>query len=533
VKCSHHAQFDKAWYLQATHPPASQFLYNLGVEPGGSLYSETGILVPLADLDFCLPGTTEKVHVPWPSLAALSPLKGSWRVLDRCTILPLPLRHMATEPEFWNTIMAKAARAQLSPGQPRQPRRPRVVDIMTEYDFGRNDMAMVYMSPDPYFDAFQQPLNLRKFDYTKHPTAGLSLYDKSGRLYLATMSPSTPVAKIPDWRTQVQGAWLIKIGTSNITSIEEAHAAFMALGDPGATSTVLLFAHSEIQPILSHNSLPIISSAPFTLATHNRLNNCWEFSMVADYLRASTPTHTVVESDDVLNVVNCVMKLTRGKLLKQSNWNNWQELDYLQLNQYYEQGMFGQPQMVDKDAAIFDLVWMYNIKALDGRKKARCVCNRSPRASQARILDKTYTNCVNQMSSRMFYAIAAAENLLIYGAGALNTFAEATPPKQGFYIYPDHAFNEWWVNHKHQPLLATGQVIPILSAMQGHPESPHLWEKHANLILRDLGLTPMVHEPCLYSRMVKGKQVILKRQVLMNVPLISFWTKSMTSSLSL
>jgi hypothetical protein len=42
----------------------------------------------------------------------------------------------------------------------------------------------------------------------------------------------------------------------------------------------------------------------------------------------------------------------------------------------------------------------------------------------------------------MFYAIAAAENLLIYGANVSNAFAEAPPPKQGFYIYLDCAFNE-------------------------------------------------------------------------------------------
>jgi hypothetical protein len=117
---------------------------------------------------------------------------------------------------------------------------------MAEYNIGQKDMAMVYMSPDLYFDAFEQPLNLWKFDYNKHPTAGLSLYEKSGLLYLATMSPSTPVAKIWDWRTQVHSAWLIKIGPLTMTSIEKAHAAFVALRDSGATSTVLLFAHPEI-----------------------------------------------------------------------------------------------------------------------------------------------------------------------------------------------------------------------------------------------------------------------------------------------
>jgi len=87
------------------------------------------------------------------------------------------------------------------------------------------------------------------------------------------------------------------------------------------------------------------------------------------------------------------------------------------------------------------------------------------------------------------------------------------PPKQGFYIHPDRAFREWWNNHKKRPPISEGDVIPILSAMQGHPESPRLWEKHAGAILRECGLTPTVHEPCLYSGMINGHRVIFKRQV--------------------
>ena len=33
VKSSHHAQFDEAWYLQPTRPPAAKLLYDLGVLP--------------------------------------------------------------------------------------------------------------------------------------------------------------------------------------------------------------------------------------------------------------------------------------------------------------------------------------------------------------------------------------------------------------------------------------------------------------------------------------------------------------------
>jgi hypothetical protein len=113
----------------------------------------------------------------------------------------------------------------------------------------------------------------------------------------------------------------------------------------------------------------------------------------------------------------------------------------------------------------------------------------------------------------MFYAIAAAENLLVYGVDVSNAFTEAPPPKQGFFIRPDCAFKEWWVQHKNRPPIPHGHVIPILSAMQGHPESPRLWEKHADKILRKIVLTPTVHEPCLYSGMINDKRVLFMRQV--------------------
>jgi hypothetical protein len=207
------------------------------------------------------------------------------------------------------------------------------------------------------------------------------------------------------------------------------------------------------------------------------------------------------------------MRLTRGKLLKQTNWSDWQTSEYLQLDQYDAQGMFGDPVQVDKDDAVFYLVWTYSIKALDGRKKARSVCDGSSRSGSVKVLDETYANCVDQTSSHLFYAISAGENLLVFGADVSNAFAEAPPPKQGFYVQPDKAFHDWWVHHKQRPPIPPGYVIPALSAMQGHPESPRLWEKHADSILRELGLTPTTHEPCLYSGKIASNRIIFKRQV--------------------
>ena len=193
------------------------------------------------------------------------------------------------------------------------------------------------------------------------------------------------------------------------------------------------------------------------------------------------------------------MRLTRGKLTQQDDWSDWQHSEYLQLDQYDTQGMFGVPVPKKEEDAVFHLVWTYSIKAVDGRKKARCVCDGSTCSGMVHVLDEMYANCVDQTSSRLFYAVSATKNLLIFGADVLNAFAEAPPPKQGFFIRPDKAFREWWA-YKNRPPIPDGYVIPVLLAMNGHPESPRLWEKHADSILLDIGHTPTVHESCLYSR---------------------------------
>ena len=88
------------------------------------------------------------------------------------------------------------------------------------------------------------------------------------------------------------------------------------------------------------------------------------------------------------------------------------------------------PVAATEEDAIFHLVWTYAIKTVDNRKKARCVCDGSTHSGMVRVLAETYANCVDQTSARFFYTVAAAENLLVFGADVSNAFAKAPPPKQ-------------------------------------------------------------------------------------------------------
>jgi len=69
------------------------------------------------------------------------------------------------------------------------------------------------------------------------------------------------------------------------------------------------------------------------------------------------------------------MKLTSGKLLKQDDWEEWKQSEYLQLDQYEEQGMFGAPIDPKTDDPIFYVVWT-------------CVCDGSTRSGQVQYLTK-------------------------------------------------------------------------------------------------------------------------------------------------
>ena len=136
---------------------------------------------------------------------------------------------------------ARAATAHATAPTLHRARPPWARDIMLDFDVTRRDMAMVYMSPDPYFDAFEETLNVQHVNLKKHTTAGLELYESSGRVFLQSMTPGAAAAKNPDWRSQLRGAWLIKIGDNIISSIDDASSTIRTLLESGTRSVTLQF----------------------------------------------------------------------------------------------------------------------------------------------------------------------------------------------------------------------------------------------------------------------------------------------------
>jgi hypothetical protein len=145
-------------------------------------------------------------------------------------------------------------------------------NIVAKFLIGPHDMAMIYISPNPYGRTFEKEVDLRKWDITRHCTTCMRLLEKDGRLVLALIDASTPAARIDCWRTHVRGAWLVSIDGTPVSTIAEAQDVFTPL----QTSThpcILVFSHPETSSDISNKGLPIMSKEDFSQFTHDQLNN--------------------------------------------------------------------------------------------------------------------------------------------------------------------------------------------------------------------------------------------------------------------
>jgi len=159
------------------------------------------------------------------------------------------------------------------------------------------------------------------------------------------------------------------------------------------------------------------------------------------------------------------------------------------------------------------MLWTFQLK-VDGTKKSRMVAHMNARIRNTITLGHTYTSSLDTTSERLFWAIAAQEGLVVVGADVSNAFAEAPPPDDPLYLYIDEAYREWWTEHlKLPPIPSPCQAVRVHNAIQGHPESPRLWEKHIHHILIQEKLKPATHERCLYVRTIPGTRLLFLRQV--------------------
>ena len=115
---------------------------------------------------------------------------------------------------------------------------------------------------------------------------------------------------------------------------------------------------------------------------------------------------------------------------------------------------------------------------------------------------------------QLFLAISANLDLKNYGGDAKYAFAHSPAPSVLTFVTIDNQYADWYKS-KFGRQIDQARALPVMRALQVHPESGKLWEKHINNILfsDELNFKTTTRDWTIYKTIHKGKIVFLLRQV--------------------
>jgi len=206
--------------------------------------------------------------------------------------------------------------------------------------------------------------------------------------------------------------------------------------------------------------------------------------------------------------------LDASELRSLSTWEQWRTGKHKQLDHFHDLKMYGEPVRKPPGAIVLRPHWQHSIKR-DSTLCSRNGCDGSPRSAPLlHSIALTNSSCVEQPVQRLFFALATRENYRVYGGDAQDAYAHSPPPETPTFVSIDDACADWY-EHRFKKKLDCSLVLPVLHALQGHPESGKLWEKHITAILRSpaFRFKSTAHDKSMYSATFEGTRIILLRQV--------------------
>jgi hypothetical protein len=243
------------------------------------------------------------VYPTWSQHKCITPLA--------CTLIPLPLHELAPAP----TAVAASLDATSLP--------------LHDSDVHRNDGITVTSTTDPFGPSFPQAIMVSSI----HPTLGLDIKHDVDRqcCQLVVMKPGTPSHRLPQWKSRLHHAFLLSVDSTAVHTISDVHQAIALARQAAQTSVVVVFTKDEAK-----NSLSAVGLT----------------QLYFDQLRVMKAhiTHTV---QAVVHKAVTGPKFNRRRLQKHSDWPEWRDSKWAQLDNYDKKGMFGTPCTAPIDASIF------------------------------------------------------------------------------------------------------------------------------------------------------------------------------------
>ena len=136
---------------------------------------------------------------------------------------------------------------------------------------------------------------------------------------------------------------------------------------------------------------------------------------------------------------------------------------------------------------------------------------------------QTYSSCIEFPCLRLFFATCAAKGYIVGFGDVNNAYQQSPPPSVDFFIEIDNTVEDWYFRRFGIRLNRFKEVIPLLRALQGHPEAGVLWERMiTDILINKMGFKNTTHEHNLYvgvSTIMKSSSVV-KLMILRPDPLL-------------
>jgi hypothetical protein len=207
---------------------------------------------------------------------------------------------------------------------------------------------------------------------------------------------------------------------------------------------------------------------------------------------------------------------TRRTCLKGPHRASWIDAEFAQMDKHHSYGMFGLPiprSALPPSARVVRPIWQYSQKG-NGTFKARKCMNGKQLTRMGLTFEHTYAVCMEQHCLHMFVALAAILGFLIEDGDVVNAYAHADAEGPAIFLITDEVFQSWYKDRLGIDL-PRGTCVPLLKAIQGHPEAGNWWSKHFDAsCAAPLRLVPAFTEPTMYRHddaLCSGPTLVLRQ----------------------
>jgi hypothetical protein len=290
-----------------------------------------------------------------------------------------------------------------------------------------------------------------------------------------------------DWEHDLRFRTIVMVDSTPIFLVSDVTRALSPVSP--ASHVEVLLTVAAYPPDFSSQSSPLPQIALDQLrAVHHVIHN-WDLS---------DPV-LLVPSENVGTMASGAVH-TRRTCLKVPHRVSWIDAEFAQLYKHHSYGMYGAPvprKAVPSSARVARPIWQYSQK-VNGTFKARKCMNGKQLTRMGLTFEHIYAACMEQHCLRMFVAIAAILGFLIKDGDVVNAYAHADAEGPTIYLVVNDVIQSWY-QARFGVTFLLGSCVPLLKAMQGHPEAGSRWSKHVDAsCAAPLGLVPAFTEPTLY-----------------------------------